>query len=207
VGDSLRDGIVVQRDFLVGLFRQSRKAVESVIEADPVATAVRTMMAAQTEWTGTASELLGALEVAAGERTAKSKAWPDGPRGLSGRLRRAATFLRKTGIDFNFDKKQGRARNRMIEIVNTHSLSATENAGAQPSAPSAPSAPMRKFIPTNSFAAARRQTVANDADGSGKEPVATARAKSLKSNAGGAADGADANITRLSGTPESDGTC
>jgi hypothetical protein len=29
----------------------------------------------------------------------KSKTWPDSPRALSGRLRRAATFLRKVGIE------------------------------------------------------------------------------------------------------------
>ena len=37
------------------------EAVEGVIEADPVAAAVRIMMAARTVWTGTASDLLGAL--------------------------------------------------------------------------------------------------------------------------------------------------
>ena len=38
------------------------EAVEGVIEADPIAAAVRAVMAMQTEWTGTASDLLGALQ-------------------------------------------------------------------------------------------------------------------------------------------------
>ena len=37
------------------------EAVEGVIDADPIATAVRAMMATRTVWTGTASDLLGAL--------------------------------------------------------------------------------------------------------------------------------------------------
>jgi hypothetical protein len=75
------------------------EAVEGVIEADPIAAAVRALMTARTEWTGTASELLGALAEQAGERVAKAKTWPDSPRALAGRLRRAATFLRKIGVE------------------------------------------------------------------------------------------------------------
>jgi hypothetical protein len=71
-------------------------AVEGVIDADPIAAAVRGVMAARTEWTGTASDLLGALAEVAGERVAKSKTWPDSPRALAGRLRRAAAW-RKWG--------------------------------------------------------------------------------------------------------------
>ena len=83
------------------------EAVEGVIDADPIAAAVRAMMATRTEWTGTASELLGALAEMAGERVAKSKTWPDSPRALAGRLRRAATFLRKIGIEIGFDARAG----------------------------------------------------------------------------------------------------
>ena len=52
------------------------EAVEVVIEADPVATAVRAFMSAQTEWKGTASNLLVALSEVVDERIAKSKDWP-----------------------------------------------------------------------------------------------------------------------------------
>jgi hypothetical protein len=70
-------------------------AVTGVIEAEPVANAVRDFMAARTKWTGTALTLLGALSELAGDRVANSKAWPGSPHALAGRLRRAATFLRK----------------------------------------------------------------------------------------------------------------
>ena len=92
------------------------EAVEGVIDADPVAAAVRAVMLERTEWTGTASDLLGALGEMAGERVAKAKTWPDSPRALSGRLRRAATFLRKVGIEIDYIK-EGRARTRIIVIT------------------------------------------------------------------------------------------
>ena len=71
-------------------------------------------------------------------RVARSKNWPDSPEALSGRVRRAATFLRKGGIEIVFDR-QGKERTRTIIITNTNiQPSAT---GKGPSAPSAPSAP------------------------------------------------------------------
>jgi hypothetical protein len=55
-------------------------------------------MTTRTEWTGTASELLGGLAEQVGGTQRKSKSWPNARRALAGRLRRAATFLRKVGI-------------------------------------------------------------------------------------------------------------
>jgi hypothetical protein len=169
--------------------------VEGVIDADPIASGVRAVMATRTEWTGTASDLLGALADAAGERIAKSKTWPDGPRALAGRLRRAAAFLRKIGIEISF-RRAGRARTRTILIATTPSHATPENTGARPSASSAPSATAPKSNPANGFAAPPLRTVANDADGrtdgSGRGGAATVRANTLNTNAG-TADGADAN--------------
>jgi hypothetical protein len=121
------------------------EAVESVISADPVADGVRTMMATQTEWAGTSKTLLGVLVEVVGERAAKSKAWPDSPRALSGKLRRAATFLRKAGIEISFGDRKGRAGARIITIVTTgaatdRSSAVAESTGFRPSAPSASSA-------------------------------------------------------------------
>jgi hypothetical protein len=179
------------------------EAVEGVIDADPIAAAVRAVMATRTEWTGTASDLLGALAEVAVERVAKSKTWPDSPRALAGRLRRAATFLRKIGIEISFGR-EGRARTRTIRVTTTPNHPAPEYAGVLPSAPSASSAPMSKPKTTNGFAAPDLRTVATDADGSGGGPAHTVRANPLKSNAGTAADGADANYPSRS-APENGG--
>ena len=149
------------------------EAVESVLDADPVAAAVRTMMAEaqRTVWTGTASDLLGVLEEAAGERIAKAKTWPDSPRALAGRLRRAASFLRKVGIKVSFER-EGRARTRVIRIT----AAATDPANDP-------------------------RTVASGADGRPNWAAETVRSNSLKTKGWNVADGADAN-SPLQSTPE-----
>ena len=81
-------------------------SVEAVIDADPVADTVRTMMTTQTKWEGTAKHLLSALAGAGGERITKTKSWPATPEALRGRLRRAATGLRKIGIEIVFPGKR-----------------------------------------------------------------------------------------------------
>jgi hypothetical protein len=179
------------------------EAVEGVLEADPIAAAVRTVMAKQTEWTGTASKLLAALAGVVDERVANSKTWPDSPRALTGRLRRAATFLRKMGIEISFTK-EGRARTRIIHITTTASQSAPENAGAQPSAPSASSSPISKPSSSNGFETTDLRTVANGADDGGATLVPTVRVNPLEHNAGTVADGADANLPSQS-VPEETG--
>lgn len=168
------------------------EAVEGVIDADPVAAAVRAIMLERTEWTGTASDLLGALGEAAGERIAKSKTWPDSPRALSGRLRRAATFLRKIGIEVSFER-EGRARTRVIRITAAGAESVPARGGAQPSAPSAPSAPRPKSVHDNGFGAPDLRTIANDADGCARGKVDSVRGNPVKSIGRDDADGADAN--------------
>jgi hypothetical protein len=121
-------------------------------------------MTMHTEWTGTASDLLGVLAEAAGERVARSKTWPDSPRALAGRLRRAATFLRKVGIEVGFTK-EGRARTRIIRITTTPTHPAPECGGTRPSARSTSSATMPKVNGGNDFAADSSRTVADAADG------------------------------------------
>ena len=162
----------------------------------------------RTVWTGIASDLLGALAEVVGERITKSKTWPDSPRALSGRLRRAATFLRKIGIDIAFTK-EGRARTRTITITTT--FTAPEKPGEFASASSASSANSGKANAGNGFSdqSARTQTSdadANprDADANGQGDDPTVRANPLKNNAADGADGADANPPPQSG-PEKTG--
>jgi hypothetical protein len=168
------------------------EAVEGVIDSDPIAAAVRAAMSTRTEWTGTASELLGALAEMAGERVAKSKAWPDSPRALAGRLRRAAAFLRKIGIEIGFGR-EGRARTRIIRISTAETPPPPETGGMEPSVSSAPSVFRPKDNPANPFAPPSARTVADPADGISGGNGATVRAITLKINGEAAADGADAN--------------
>ncbi len=178
------------------------EAVEGVIDADPVEAAVRAVMTERTVWTGTASDLLGALGEVAGERIAKSKTWPDSPRGLSGRLRRAATFLRKIGIEVSFER-EGRARTRIIRITAAGADPLPELGGVQPSAPSAPGP---KSIPDNDFAASAPRTVVNDADARANGRFDSARANPMKSNVRTVADDADASCAAQSEPEKTDTT-
>ena len=173
------------------------EAVEGVIDADPIAAAVRALMATRTEWKGTASDLLGALAETAGERVAKAKTWPDSPRALAGRLRRAATFLRKIGIDIGFER-EGRARTRVIRIAAASSPRALEREGAGSSAPSAPSAALSASNPVNSLAMPILRTVGDRTDDHDRPSTPTLRATPLKSLDQTNADGEDANRARQS---------
>jgi hypothetical protein len=75
-----------------------RDVVETVLEADIVAITLQKFIAGVGSWEGPATALLGHLTEAAGDQVRKSPQWPRLPHVLSGRLRRAASFLRKIGI-------------------------------------------------------------------------------------------------------------
>jgi hypothetical protein len=93
-----------------------RAAVESMIDADPVASCVREIMAQRKTWIGTAADLLcfGA-EYSGGAIPRHSTGWPKNPRALAGRLRRAQTPLRSLGIEIFFSR-EGKAGTRIIKI-------------------------------------------------------------------------------------------
>ena len=170
------------------------KAVDSVIEADPVGSAVRSLMETRTEWTGTASDLLGALSDQVGDTVRRSKTWPTTPRTVAGRLRRAATFLRKVGVDTSFDR-EGRARTRTIRIS-----CPSEDAVISSSAPSAPSADRGNGAGNNGFDDMPLRTVTQDADAndpSTDSPIV--RKNPCKTGDADDADDADAKIPPDSG--------
>ena len=166
------------------------QAVEDVIEADPVAAAVRAVLAGRMEWTGTASDLLGALGEEAGETQRKAKTWPNSPRALAGRLRRAATFLRKVGIEIAFSR-EGQARTRTIRITAT-----LENVAVRPSTSSATATEVG--VPQGEGA----RTVAPSADEQSADADATVRAAPLSGTGETDTDGTDAEIPRDSGGTE-----
>src|SRR5262245_61106592 len=92
-----------------------RAAIESIVEADPVAMCVRALMIDRTMWTGSASELLRLCAEHARVDISNGSAWAKNPRALAGRLRRAQTFLRTLGIEITFSR-EGRTGTRMIRV-------------------------------------------------------------------------------------------
>jgi hypothetical protein len=91
-----------------------RAAIESVIEADPVATRVRPIMATWTMWTRSASDLLRLCADGAREEL-PTGGWARSPRALAGRLRRTQTCLRMLSIEIAF-RREDRAGTRMIRV-------------------------------------------------------------------------------------------
>ena len=92
-----------------------RAAIESIIEADPLATCVRTIMGERSSWTGSASDLLRLCAESVREEASPGAPWAKNPRALAGRLRRAQTFLRMLDIEIAFGR-EGRSGARMIRM-------------------------------------------------------------------------------------------
>ncbi|MBV8441928.1 MAG: hypothetical protein JO312_15430, partial [Hyphomicrobiales bacterium] len=128
-------------DFLRAYAANILGAVESVLEASPVAGAVRNLMAARQgqEWRGLASDLLIELSGRVDDQVYRSETWPKTPRALSNRLRRASSFLRKTGIHVVF-AREGHARARQIVLTAYPPKPGPEDRPKFASASSAPSA-------------------------------------------------------------------
>jgi hypothetical protein len=101
--------------FLRAYEANRRASIESVIEADPVAARVRDIMAAQTMWAGNASDL---LRIGVDPASPRDSGWPNSPRALAGRLRRAQTALRTLGIEIAFGR-EGRVGTRIIRMTNS----------------------------------------------------------------------------------------
>jgi hypothetical protein len=108
--------------------------VETLLESDAAAIAVRALIARQPDWKGTATDLLTKLNAAAADEFRKAENWPKTPRGMSGALRRVAPGLRKLGYTLEFGERESNAeRNRIIHIA------APVERGREPSIPSKPS--------------------------------------------------------------------
>src|SRR5262245_20547318 len=101
--------------FMAAYTGNIEEAVETVLENDQVAAVLRTYMDMMPDgFTGTAADLLGALNAVASETQQKAKRWPKSPATLAKTLRRIAPPLRKIGIDVAFDREN---RQRKITIT------------------------------------------------------------------------------------------
>ena len=175
--------------FLKAYSANLEEVVNTVIEADLVGSAVRQLAAERTEWKGTALGLLSALREVVDEGATRSKDWPGSPEALSNRLRRAATFLRKAGVEVSF-YREGRQGARMIAV---------KHGGGAPSEPSKPSATLST---PNDFTELYADSLADgfaencqpavrpvSADGSGGHTVSDNPLKCMGADSADSADG------------------
>ena len=105
--------------FEAGAFMQAytgnrADAVESVIDASPVAGAIRDLMQGRESWEGTAAGLLDALAGIVGDSATKGKEWPANGQALSRRLNRVTSALRPAGIGIERTKLGGGQRQILI---------------------------------------------------------------------------------------------
>lgn len=85
----------------LAVYRENRRdVIETAFEADAVAVGIRDYIVAEQPygWTGTATELLSALNVRVNEGVRKSKLWPLSAQGLGNRIDRIAPLLRNKGF-------------------------------------------------------------------------------------------------------------
>ena len=104
----------------VGTFEAAYSAnrsstTDEAIEADPLAGAVIDFMNTKRNFTGTATELLTALDPD-GVTAHRDRRWPRDATRLSSHLRRLPPLLRQHGIEILFSRARDAARKRIIEI-------------------------------------------------------------------------------------------
>jgi hypothetical protein len=104
-------------DFLDAYTGARAAAYDLTLDASLVAGPLRTLAACRGGWTGTATELLAALEQRVDAKTAQAKAWPKNGRALSNSLRRLAPTLRAVGIDVVFQRASETTRRRVIRLT------------------------------------------------------------------------------------------
>jgi hypothetical protein len=114
-------------------YRANRAAAaEDQLDADPVASAVRILMAGRSTWSGNATKLH--VMLAPTFETMGTIGKPVSPRDLSVKLRKAVPSLRKLGIEIAFDRR-GHGRDRIISIsADSEAAGSTSLSG--PAAPS-----------------------------------------------------------------------
>jgi hypothetical protein len=88
-------------------------AVDVVLDADPVAMALRQYMEGRPETTTTATELLAKLGSLVSDHVRRGRQWPGSARALSGQLARLGPALRRVGITVTSSREAGR---RLLHI-------------------------------------------------------------------------------------------
>jgi hypothetical protein len=100
--------------FLQALGENQNDTVNTNLEMDPVASSIASLIEETNEWEGIASQLLALLNCRINEDTKRSRSWPGSPKAFAGRVRRAGTLLRKSGIEITFEREPATRRRLLI---------------------------------------------------------------------------------------------
>jgi hypothetical protein len=124
MADFARVGTALERamgladgSFLDALAGQRINALESSLDADPVAGVLLDFMAKKPEWDGTATELLKKLTEFATDELTRRRRWPSDAGALSKRLNDLAPALRGAGLEMERGSAgRGREKSRFLSI-------------------------------------------------------------------------------------------
>jgi hypothetical protein len=129
----------IEQGSFLEAYRRNREAAATVaLEASMVAVELRRFMEGREQWEGIATDLLRGLNDLVDEDVRALKEWPKTGRGLSGKLRRLAPALRRSGIRLEFERSSDTSRTRMVTVTRTHVPSTTEYASDRPDRPDRP---------------------------------------------------------------------
>jgi hypothetical protein len=123
--------------FMAAYDANRAEIVDALIEASPVASAVRSLTLKCECWEGQANELDDVLRSINGN-LAETKGWPSSPQILVKTLRELAPALLKVGIEFKGHRSHDRARRRLITITARMRATTIKEGPSSASAASAP---------------------------------------------------------------------
>ncbi|MGA9652466.1 MAG: ATP-binding protein [Polyangia bacterium] len=110
-------GLGLPTGAVMAAYQGNRAAVnQTALESSEIATLVIALVGDRGEWSGTAKDLLQALEGRADDWARRGKGWPRTARAMAGALRRVAPNMRKAGIRIEFSRAAGRDRQRVITM-------------------------------------------------------------------------------------------
>jgi hypothetical protein len=112
----------------------SDRLASATVEDDPVAARINALVTGT--WSGTATDLLAALDAGMDEDTRRrlGKRWPSSARGIAERVKRLAPALRSVGLEVEYERDSGAKRSRTYTFTRR-----PDKDGTTPSGPSAPS--------------------------------------------------------------------
>jgi hypothetical protein len=96
-----------------------RDGVDLVLDADPVAQALRAHMQDRAELTTTATDLMRSLDQLVAEHVRRHQSWPANGRALTGRLKRLAPALRAVGLTWDRHRQADTGRRLWTFRFNT----------------------------------------------------------------------------------------
>lgn len=123
-GSACETAIWKKGTFMMAYAENRGEAAQTVIDGHTLASTLFKFLEGRPTWTGTATELLKALDLIATEQERKERGWPKRPNALSNSLRVVAGVLGKVGYRIEFDR-EGHRRQIKINLVGKGSSSSS----------------------------------------------------------------------------------